>query len=648
VHCPLEWAQYSCHKSLAKYAWLCVRQCVLPANMDSRFLLSSGLPVSNQSSFHSSLWFRLLQDLSAEELGVLCILLGILLVCVRRQVSRLCILRVFIAIAKQARWVIVALGLSYLGCMRLKSWASKISQLPSGANSDSWATNAWSLFMVAAVSCGVTLGLVGTLWAMISLGGSSAWFPKRLDKKNDKTEKICNQIYVTAPESLTTSIEKILGKEDDSANLVSVELEDMKNNIQKNAHTQKIILEQLSTLVKHIEGLHMMLPSANFLAFSLDEMSSRMEERLDDFAEIMNIEISSAGGNRREENIGKMNNNDKNEKNEKNEKKEKNEKNLKNEKNEKDKKDQEIQVDAESSDLESENETSTEEEMAGVNVVEGWKKTKNPVSKKKSVSFKPNRNMKSSLMPAASASAYSKMSEDELFEELQKKRRERREEARKPVFLTEEEQNLSVAALDKRWRDQEQKERALRRTEEEEELGVLTEEEKKLPKSELKFLIRRKKKDAWIRRMQDRNIPLFKCSVCGEITTSIHRCAATSWAIQGTKKLIPVNEEIIFQQTGTGDIRLKRIQKADSERVQLQYQALTEQLKKTEDENNRLKNLLSKPDSQLIKDPIAVVVENDDDHNMVTAVPATNVLTSARINPSSQHFFQHPFYPQPC
>eukprot|EP01069_Polyplicarium_translucidae_P011336 Polyplicarium_translucidae@DN3832_c0_g1_i1.p2 len=50
------------------------------------------------------------------------------------------------------------------------------------------------------------------------------------------------------------------------------------------------------------------------------------------------------------------------------------------------------------------------------------------------------------------------------------------------------------------------------------ELGRLSEAEKDLPRPEIRRIIRERRTGEWVRRMRQKGVPLFKCSVCQEIT----------------------------------------------------------------------------------------------------------------------------------
>ena len=369
------------------------------------FYLPSASQVSDQDDTHSPFLMRVLQDLSAFEVGIVLTVLGILVVAARRQLSRLCVLRLCGMIVREIQWGVVTLGMLYLGIRRFGDWGSDYSQT-------SLTKSTWRPITLVVVTSCVTVGIVGAIWAMVQLIGSSAWFPKRPGKSDGKSENISNQIYVTAPESLTASIEKLLELENKLDHSTSLRLQDVATCMKENMNTQQAILSQLSTVIQHIEGLQMMLPSANFLAFSLDEMSNRIDERLDVFAEIMNIKINQPEEQGRWEQDGRIENENKEknekiekskkiEKTEKNEKKEKNEKNKKNEKNEKNEAENRENEEEDtgrseaSSDSDCDAGDERDHEPAEVYPLEGWKTIKNQAKKGKVTPHKPKKTIQS-------------------------------------------------------------------------------------------------------------------------------------------------------------------------------------------------------------------------------------------------------------
>lgn len=212
--------------------------------------------------------------------------------------------------------------------------------------------------------------------------------------------------------------------------------------------------------------------------------------------------------------------------------------------------------------------------------------------------------------PAASASSrleeivseslaeeYAQMTPQQLLRKLQSEEKKRREEARKPRFLNEEERLMDMDSLDKKWKEEE---RALREQKGEKSkqeqilLGSLSKEEKELSVTEIRKLIRQKKYENWVRKMTALGVELDVCKVCNEFAGKAHRCLPTNWVV-ATKKGeagIPVKTEIIVTNSGSGGIKLRGIKNVDEKKLQKQYEAVVEQKRKMEEEEQRIKHLL--------------------------------------------------------
>lgn len=598
---------------------------------------------SISSSSLTPLWSYVWQQLTMVEIGVLGFIVLVMGISGWRQLNRRGVLRIVGGVLVKAQWALVTVGVAYLLFVQVTRIGGSLWRtFPLIIDVDSF--SGWEIARVGIISL-ATVIVMRLPWASIlPFGGRPG--------QSKEARQISNQIYITSPESLASTIQKELAREGSSADNGDKLLRKLEQVLGENATTQKLILGQLAAVNKYIESLHMTLPSANFLAFSLDEMSSRIEERLDDIA-VANVGGGDASNHSGSEigQVVKEQGNREGKENKQVNRKEQDEEGKQGAKNrqirgrrvdiEEDKDYQEECRSAAGTD-----EQSLAQEEPEINVANAqWKRVKkDPIRKQQAPKGRLHQ-----PISQEEVNQYAEMSEEELFEALQKKRRERREEAKKPVFLTEEERSLPIATLDKRWREQEQQERTKRRRQEEAELGVLTEEEKRMPKSELKFLIRQKKQEAWIKRMQNQNVPLFRCEVCSQITTSHHRCAATSWAIQGVKRLVPITEEIIFQQVGAGDIRIKKIQRTDNELIQKQHQALSEQLKKAEEQNQRLNQLLANPTVESPKDhEMDVIIDPTTSYN-TTQVPIVSMSTPV-ATPYQRTFYQQipTFLHPPC
>ena len=272
--------------------------------------------------------------------------------------------------------------------------------------------------------------------------------------------------------------------------------------------------------------------------------------------------------------------------------------------------------------------TELETTPAGVNAIgDTWKKVAGKTHKKDGRPSKPRTlpKVNNPHIPETQLNQYAAMSEDELFNHLIKIRKERREEAAKPKYLTEEEKTLTVAELDRRFRERERLEKEGRMERSKQDLGVLSMEERALPISELKNLIKRRRYDAWVKDMTEQGIPLHRCTVCGELATQRHRCMSTSWSTIGKSGALPIKKELIMTQSGGGDVRLRQIRQVDPDELEKRHAAIVAEKKKMEIENERLNRLLdAKIDPPSTTDDSLMEVVVDVEH------PKVNILQNNR------------------
>ena len=262
-----------------------------------------------------------------------------------------------------------------------------------------------------------------------------------------------------------------------------------------------------------------------------------------------------------------------------------------------------------------------------------WKKV-TAKTQKKGINNKPIKPRTSpkpdSSVTEAQLHQYANMNEDELFNHLVKLRKERREEAAKPKYLTEEEKKLSVVELDRRFREKERLEKEARIEQSKQDLGTLSLREQALPISEIKGLIKQRRYEAWVKDMTDQGVPLHRCTVCGELATQKHRCMSTSWSTMGKSGALPIKKELIMTQSGGGDVRLRQIRQIDPEELEKRHAAIVAEKKKIEIENERLTRLLEAkvdpPGAEVVDDgTMEVVVDME--------MPTVNILSRDRNFP---------------
>ena len=115
-------------------------------------------------------------------------------------------------------------------------------------------------------------------------------------------------------------------------------------------------------------------------------------------------------------------------------------------------------------------------------------------------------------------------------------------------------------------------------------LGELTEEEKLLPKSEIRRIIRDRKEDLWVRQMKAQGIPLHQCEVCQKLVNDNHECIATRWITEGQRG---VHKGLVVTRTGTGAIKLQECQLVDQNILNKEYEEILKLKKQLEERTRR-------------------------------------------------------------
>lgn len=178
------------------------------------------------------------------------------------------------------------------------------------------------------------------------------------------------------------------------------------------------------------------------------------------------------------------------------------------------------------------------------------------------------------------------LGEAELRDLLRVKAEARRDATQASQYLTDEEKLMSLGELHRKWKVEDQRRREERENLSRfdfEELGQLTEEQKLLPKAEVRRILRDRKNDTWVASMKAQGVPLHQCEVCQQLTTSNHRCMATRWMTEGQRGL---RKGLVITQTGTGPIKLQEKQLIDQEQLNKEYEEIVK-LKQQLDERTR-------------------------------------------------------------
>lgn len=150
------------------------------------------------------------------------------------------------------------------------------------------------------------------------------------------------------------------------------------------------------------------------------------------------------------------------------------------------------------------------------------------------------------------------------------------QQSRRPAArsLTEEEKDMTLDQLDHKWRNED----FMRRQQASiDSLGVLSEEDRELSVAQIKRKIRNKKQQLFFERKRAEGVEVNQCVNCEEwYIGNSHHCTNTGWKLVGQNKDIPVTDQFIITQRGTGDVRVRRRSGADPERVTKAYEALKE------------------------------------------------------------------------
>lgn len=228
--------------------------------------------------------------------------------------------------------------------------------------------------------------------------------------------------------------------------------------------------------------------------------------------------------------------------------------------------------------------------------------------------------------------------------------------------MTEEEKHMSLDQLDHKWRTED----FIRRQQNNvDSLGMLTEAEKDMTVAQVKRKIRNKKQQLFFERKRADGVEVNQCTNCEEwYLGDSHHCTNTGWKLVGQNKDIPITDQFIITQRGTGDVRVRRRSGADPERVTKAYEALKEVKDKMEADEAAAQATCpphSVPSSttnaftgsRLIKTEVSSTPgpeliditgsEDDDDarmtHSVMTdvpdqAIPSMHVLSSSKSNPA--------------
>lgn len=171
------------------------------------------------------------------------------------------------------------------------------------------------------------------------------------------------------------------------------------------------------------------------------------------------------------------------------------------------------------------------------------------------------------------------LTEQQMLEKLREREQRRREQARPPKFLTEEEKRMTMDELHCHWKVERQRRRNERedlRAYDFQPLGDLTEEQKQLPRREVERIVARRREEVWANSMRARGVELFKCSTCYRLHTGDHTCIATRWRTEGQRNSA-VPKGVVVTGTPQG-VRITTTPIIEEERLIKQLHTIQEML----------------------------------------------------------------------
>jgi hypothetical protein len=221
------------------------------------------------------------------------------------------------------------------------------------------------------------------------------------------------------------------------------------------------------------------------------------------------------------------------------------------------------------------------------------------------------------------------LTEAELKQLLQTKQAENRP----PQYLTEEEKEMDLSELHRKWKlegQQRRQERAKLSPFDFEPLGKLNEEQKNWTRGQIRRLLSDKKYETWIRSMKEQNIPLKECEVCHELSTDTHQCIATRWfkdGAQGTRKAV------VITQTAPGNISLREKEIIDAESLKKEYEGIGNILKQVEERHQKIQSLLQPSSS--VTDDVEMQASSSNGNAQAPSTPTITVIPPRKEGPLS-------------
>lgn len=166
--------------------------------------------------------------------------------------------------------------------------------------------------------------------------------------------------------------------------------------------------------------------------------------------------------------------------------------------------------------------------------------------------------------------------------------------------LTEEEKALSPGELYRKWKCEDQQRRGetveLSKADRDPNWSLIedfTPEQKALPKTEVRKILRAKRDLLWRMRMADRNIETHQCDVCQRFVTDRHRCFSTGMRVPGKSDTAYQKSTLVVQQTGKGPVHIKTVPVVSPEAMEKEYQKLVQMKAEAEEAMRTLQSNLA-------------------------------------------------------
>lgn len=166
-----------------------------------------------------------------------------------------------------------------------------------------------------------------------------------------------------------------------------------------------------------------------------------------------------------------------------------------------------------------------------------------------------------------------KLTEAQALDVLREREAAQRAARRPPEYLTDEEKQLTMDQLFRRWKVERQRERNEReqlRMTDFEPLGELTDEQKLLRRVDVKRLVNQRKSEVWAKAMRAKGITVHECAVCHHLHTGNHECLQTRWTTEGARNT-GITKEVVLTRSAQG-VAVRTTPVIDGERIEKGYQ----------------------------------------------------------------------------